>query len=177
MNPEWRALIYVSKVEESAADNNSSFLPFFCFSSLTINLMGWFWLSDTQINRRMQLRDVDLVPNCHARIILYIDVPDLIGVNISETADQFSGWKCLANARGHRSETAFQSHSSQKQFAEEHLWTCSLQIWRNCVMLSGQHEPKSLRNIFSSFGESVCQSSVAWKIKAVLKAKGGPTQY
>lgn len=32
------------------------------------------WLSDTQINGRMQLRDVDLVPNCHARIILYIDV-------------------------------------------------------------------------------------------------------
>lgn len=52
--------------------------------------MGWFWLGDTQINQRMQLRDVDLVPNCHARIILYIDVLDLIGVNISETADQFS---------------------------------------------------------------------------------------
>lgn len=137
MFPRWRS------------QQKTTILPFFCFSSLTINLMGWFWLGDTQINRRMQLRDVDLVPNCHARIILYIDVLDLIGVNISETADQFSGWKCLANARGHRSETAFQSHSSQKQFAEEHLWTCSLQIWRNCVMLSGQHEPKSLNQCVS----------------------------
>lgn len=156
MNPEWRALIYLPKVEESAADNNSSFLPFFCFSSPTINLMGWFWLSDTQINRRMQLRDVDLVPNCHARIILYIDVPDLIGVNNSETADQFSGWKCLANARGHRSETAFQSHrknSLQKSISEHAAYKSDATVWCYQVNMN-----QNLWGIFSALLVNQCVS-------------------
>ncbi len=51
-------------------------------------------------------------------------------------------------------------------------WMCSWQICSNCVMLSCRYGTDSLRNV-SSITLNLCHG----KIKAVLKAKGGPTRY
>ncbi len=46
------------------------------------------------------------------------------------------------------------------------------EICSNCVLISCQYGPKSLRNVLQQLVESM-----PWRIKAVLKTKGGPTQY
>ncbi len=48
-------------------------------------------------------------------------------------------------------------------------WMCSREIHRNCVMLEWQYGPKSLRNVSNTL------LNLSQRIKAVLKAKWGPT--